>query len=85
MKEIRILGVHVSNRMREGVEMKQIFGEYGCYIKTRLGLHEVQDEFCSESGIIVLELYGDLAKLDEFEAKLKALNGLEVQKMIFKL
>lgn len=83
MTETRIIGIRVTNRMKEAPKLQQLMSEYGCYIKTRIGLHEVQEDFCSENGIILLELFGDMKMKDEFEAKLNALEGIEMQRMVF--
>ena len=36
-----IYGVHVTNRMNKATNVQQLFSEYGCNIKTRIGLHDV--------------------------------------------
>ncbi|MEN6384164.1 MAG: hypothetical protein ABFD79_03100 [Phycisphaerales bacterium] len=82
-----ILGVHVTDRMKHIVGqpggVQPILTEYGCYIKTRLGLHEVSNNFCSPNGLLILELAGDVNKCKELEQKLTAIEGISVQKMVF--
>ncbi|HUW61501.1 MAG TPA: hypothetical protein VMZ06_10880 [Candidatus Bathyarchaeia archaeon] len=77
-----ILGVHITDRFKHVPEAQRLFTEYGCNIKTRLGLHEVEN-YCSPNGIILLEMHGDEARCLELAEKLAALDGLEVQKMVF--
>ncbi len=81
--EIRILGIHVNQRTKEVSQIQPLFTKYGCSIKTRLGLHEVNDNICSPSGIILLELIGDVNEMNKLEDELKAIAGLDVQKMCF--
>ena len=78
-----VLGVHVINRIKNASMVQNLFTEYGCYIRTRIGLHEVQGDVCSPNGIIVLELFGDEAKCEELRSKLAAIEGLDVQQMVF--
>ena len=78
-----IYGVHVTNRMNKATNVQQLFSEYGCNIKTRIGLHDVGKDFCSPSGVILLEMFGDEAACDEFRKKLSTIDGIEVQQMIF--
>ena len=78
-----ILGVHISKRAEQAAGVQKIFTEYGCYIKTRLGLHEVDEKVCSSAGIIILEFYGDEPKADELAKTLMAIDGIEVKKMVF--
>jgi hypothetical protein len=77
-----IFGVHITDRLKKAVEVQKLFTEYGCNIKTRLGLHEVEN-VCSPNGIILLEMYGDDSVCLELADKLAAIDGIEVQKMIF--
>lgn len=81
MKEIRVLGVYVADRLTEAGEVQRLLTKYGCNIKTRLGLHEVDDNHCSINGFILLELCGDPEKWDELESALRAVAGIKVEKM----
>ncbi len=81
---ISILGVRIYDRIKEAGEVQQVLTKHGCSIKTRLGLHEVTDEYCSKSGLIILELFGDTKKQTELEQELIVIDGVEVQKMLFK-
>ncbi|HNV21335.1 MAG TPA: hypothetical protein PLB67_02765 [Candidatus Hydrogenedentes bacterium] len=78
-----IYGVHVTNRMNKATNVQQLFSEYGCNIKTRIGLHDVGKDFCSPSGVILLEMFGDESVCEELRKKLAAIDGIEVQQMIF--
>jgi len=77
-----IFGVHITDRVAEAAEVQSLFTEYGSNIKTRLGLHEVEGD-SSPAGIILLEMYGDEAVCNELADKLNAIEGVEVQKMLF--
>ena len=39
-----ILGVHITDRLKNAVEVQKVFTEYGCNIKTRIGLHDGERE-----------------------------------------
>jgi hypothetical protein len=78
-----ILGVHVHNRVEKVPAVQTLFTEYGCHIRTRLGLHGVSDGSCSPNGLILVELVGDEAKCHELATKLAALEGVYVQKMVY--
>ncbi|MGQ1785667.1 MULTISPECIES: hypothetical protein [unclassified Saccharicrinis] len=83
-EKITILGVSVFDRTKEAGEVQKVLTKFGCSIKTRLGLHEVSDDFCSKSGLIILELFGDKKEQKKLEKKLVGIEGVEVQKMAFK-
>lgn len=79
-----IVGVHVQNRARDAAKVQKILTEYGCVIKTRLGLHEVDENFCAAGGVILLEVVGNDKQCAELAGKLHALHGIEVKKMAFR-
>ena len=83
MKKKVILGLSITERKKIVFEVQEVLSEYGCNIKTRLGLHEASENLCSEHGLIILELTGDDKKCLELEKKIKKIEGVEVQKMMF--
>ncbi len=85
MAERIILGVQVTNRVENILDVQKILTEHGCNIKTRLGLHEVTESHCSNVGLLILETYGDEADIRQMESKLKKLRGLTVKKMVFQI
>lgn len=77
-----ILGARLSNRLGTSVEVQNVLTEYGCEIKTRLGLHDISENECKNSGLILLEITND-EKASEIESRLKKISGIEVQNMKF--
>lgn len=78
-----ILGIHVTNRLKNAVDVQKVFTEYGCNIKTRVGLHDVSDNACSPSGVVLIEFFGSDDDAVAMMAKLSEVEGLQVQKMVF--
>ena len=83
MKDIWILGVQITDRVNKVSDVQSILTRFGCTIKTRLGLHEVKDDFCSRNGLILLELTGNLEEFVKLENELLKIDGLVVKKMVF--
>jgi hypothetical protein len=83
MSEIRILGVFVSERDKAAAKVQDILTKYGCSIKTRLGLHELELSNCGSCGLIILELIGDVNECLRLENELWAIDGVKIQKMVF--
>ncbi len=83
MEKHIILGVHITERMKNARLVQDLLSEYGCNIKTRIGLHQVHDTFCSPNGLMILEMSGDEAICLELEDKLRTMIGVAVQKMVF--
>lgn len=82
-KEVRILGIHISERVKNANRVQEILTKYGCSIKTRLGMHDVDDDYCSPCGLMLLELVGDVDECTKLENELHAIENLDVQKMVF--
>jgi hypothetical protein len=78
-----ILGVRISDRVKCVPEVQEALTEFGCNIRTRLGLHDVDDKSCSSAGLIILETFGPEKKITAIENRLKKIKGLKVRKMIF--
>jgi hypothetical protein len=83
MKKHIILGVKINNRVKHVPEVQKLLSEYGCNIKTRLGIHEIDETSCSTGGLLLLELFGEDRICLELANKLTKIEEIEVQKMIF--
>lgn len=83
MIETRILGLLISDRIKEAGRTQLTLSKYSRLIRTRLGFHELNDNVCSRSGIIVLHLTGNPEEWMKFEKELSEIGGLEVQNMSF--
>lgn len=84
MKQHIIIGIHVTDRLKNILDVQKLLTEYGVYIKTRLGLHELDDtDIKTPKGLIILEMSCPNEACEEFIGKLQALEGVECQRMIF--
>lgn len=78
MKGYIVLGVLISNRTQEAVEVQDILTKYGCIIKMRLGLHETTN-VCAEDAFLLLQLDGDDLEIKNLEDSLNALDGVKTK------
>jgi hypothetical protein len=69
----------VGSRKEAADKVQKILTGWGCFIKTRLGLHDDVLENCSESGLIFLELTGDVAQMKEIEHKLNLVKSVDAK------
>jgi len=83
MKEVRIFGILVPDRNKDASLVQNILTKYGCSIKTRLGLHEMNNEDCCNYGLILLEMLGESTEWDSLEKALMQIEGIQVQKITF--
>jgi hypothetical protein len=84
MKETWIMGINVTDRMKEVNSVQSVLAKFGCSIRTRLGLNTTGSDLKPGSGLIILELYGDSNEYYKLENELLKIEGIEVKKMIFK-
>ncbi len=77
------IGLHITDRMNHVGAIQKVLTEYGCSIKTRLGLHDCSENFCSPNGILILEISDTQEKFDSLVASLEAIEGVEAKTMVF--
>lgn len=77
--EKSIMLVLLENRRDTAVEVQQAFTDMGCFIKTRIGLHDGTPESCTNTGLIVLELIGDHQSKNALYDRLKVIPQVSVQ------
>lgn len=84
MEKILIMGVKIGDRVNSSKKVQEILTQYGCSIKTRLGIHGAGSE-CARAGLIILELVGDSSNWDKLKMELLDVVGVEVKDMDFDL
>lgn len=83
MTQIRILGLHITDRIKESGRTQKVLSDHSHIIRSRLGFHELSEDKNSRTGIILLHLTGNQAEWDALEQELKEIGGLELQTMNF--
>lgn len=78
-----ILGIHITDRVKHAANVQHVLTDFGSGIKTRLGLHEVHGEACSPNGLMLIEFAGGDRQCDDMLARLAAVEGVEVKRMVF--
>lgn len=69
----KVVLIKIDHRATEAVRVQGILTDFGCNIKTRLGLHEVSNEFCANDGLVVLEVEGEKDIVAQMIDKLNAI------------
>jgi len=85
MPKTTILGVLLSHRIDTALKFQEIITRHGCNIKTRIGLHNVENGKCSISGIILLETIGKDEEIEFLENEIKTILDAQIQKMTFEI
>jgi len=80
-----VLIIYLRQRKETAEQVQKILTAWGCFIKTRLGLHDGVLENCSENGLIFLELAGDHAQHEELTRKLNLLKGVTAKLITLEL
>jgi transposase len=78
---INVMGITINLRTAHAPSVQEILTKYGCIIKTRLGLHETDDNSCSEQGILLLQLKGNDEQIENLKKELLEVNGVSVNTM----
>ena len=77
----QIIGLRVDNRRHCAPKLQQALTGYGCSIKMRIGLHEASDQFCSDNGLILLQVQGDSEATGKMVQDLNGLAGVTAKMM----
>lgn len=77
--EKTVLLVLVNDRKETAVTVQKILTDWGCTIKTRLGIHDGVLDNCTNSGLLVLDIVGEKEKNEEMTRKLNLVKGVKAQ------
>lgn len=81
MKKTTIMAITIDGRDNHAPKVQEILTEHGCIIKTRIGLHETEEDSCSPKGLIILQIFAEKADVDVLENELTTIEGVHVNKM----
>ena len=76
-----IIGLRVNHRTGNAVKLQEALTQFGCNIKLRVGLHETSEDFCSDDGIILLQVCGSRETVDEMLHALESQEGVTAKRM----
>lgn len=77
-----IIGIKVNNRIENAVSVQKVLTDFGCVIRTRIGLHREIEGHCAPDGIILLEITNDDIAAEVAKA-LCDIEGTEIQHIKF--
>ncbi|MCF6096148.1 hypothetical protein L1766_03865 [Thermovorax subterraneus] len=80
-----IMAILVDNRTHSAPKVQEILTKYGCNIKVRLGLHEVDERHCSDEGLIILQLCGSEEDIQNLEKELNSLERVKARRITLSL
>jgi metal-responsive CopG/Arc/MetJ family transcriptional regulator len=83
MKETRIIGLLIRDRIKEAGRTQLTLSKFAHLIKSRLGFHELNENTCSRTGVIILQMAGNPEEWNSFEKEIQSIGGVEMQKMSF--
>lgn len=76
-----IMVAKIEARREDSPQVQEVLSRFGCYIRARLGLHETRD-VCSDEGVLILQLDGDVAEMEKLEAALNAMDRVKAKLVV---
>lgn len=76
-----LIGLRVNHRHANALKLQAMLTEFGCNIKLRVGLHETNENACSDDGVIMLQACGDRAVIDNMLRSFGTLEGVTAKLM----
>jgi nitrate reductase NapAB chaperone NapD len=80
---VRVIGIRITDRIKEAGLVQRILSAHAGVISTRLGFHELNSELCGREGYMVIHLAGQADECDELMEKLKKTEGIDALEMVF--
>ena len=80
MKCQTIMAISIDNRQADAPKFQKLITRYGCLIKTRIGLHQI--ESCAEDGLIILQICGDEVQIKALAEEVNSLESARAQWMM---
>jgi hypothetical protein len=80
---VRVIGIKITDRIKESGLVQKTLSKYGSIISTRLGFHELSNELCSREGFMIIHLAGLPDECEELADRLKKTEGITVREMVF--
>ncbi len=77
--ERNVLLIYLKTRKETAEKVQKILTGWGCYIKTRLGIHDGVLDNCSDTGLVFIELVGEKEKNEEIVRKLNLISGVDAK------
>ena len=74
-----VLVMLMRNRRESALRVQKLLTDFGCIVKTRLGIHDGVSDKCSDTGLIILELAGKPKDKVTLAAKLNKVPGVKVK------
>lgn len=79
-----IIGIRIEQRENTSLKLQEVLTKHGCLIKTRIGFHETDPNYCASDGFIILELVSlaeEDQKLRDFQKELSEIPGINYKMM----
>lgn len=76
-----IMVIKIGARREDSPRVQEVLSRFGCSIRVRLGLHETH-EICSEEGILILQLDGDVSEMERLEAALNEMDRVQAKMVV---
>lgn len=74
-----ILLILQKKRRETATAVQSCLTEFGCIIRTRLGIHDGVPDKCTNEGLIILEMVGERTDMKALENKLDAIHDVRTK------
>lgn len=73
-----IIVLKIENRKETSKEVQSVLTDFGCEIRTRLGINDYKEEECSYTGLILIDVPNSL-KATEMIKKIKEIKNVTIK------
>ncbi len=80
---VRVLGIKITDRIKESGLVQKVLSEHAAVISARLGFHELNDQLCSREGFMIINLAGLPDDCEKLAGRLMSIEGILAKEMLF--
>jgi hypothetical protein len=79
--DYQLVAIKIGSREDTATQVQKVLTGFGCNIKVRLGLHDLPENACSPSGLVILQTTADEAALSAFLSELNEMEDVTAKSL----
>ncbi len=72
-----VMAVKLDKRVQNATKVQEVLTQHGCLIQNRMGIHEANENACSDCGMIILTLLDKQDEITKLKSALEQIEGVK--------
>ena len=79
--DYQLVAIKIGSREDTASQVQKVLTSFGCNIKVRLGLHDLPENSCDPSGLVILQTTADEDALSSFLNELNSMDDVTAKSL----